>query len=257
MSSRIGQTFFALMGALALLSINVHCGAGAQVPRLVLSGRMSVLESARGRSVEQAAMASLTLPLDSAQSPSIGAETARLESALDAREPLSIDPRILDARTDEPSVESLVHAALASHRFDPGRATEARDRARLSALMPQLRVGVTRGTGWDLRTQQTSTSDSAVLANDDSWSVVGSATFRLDRLVFSPDETSLFAEERRLEELRLRLVREIVHVYYERLRLIWEERQGPSEPARLMEIAELEAMLNVWTDGAFQAGRGN
>ncbi len=256
MPSRIGQTFFALVGALALLSINVHCGAGAQVPRLVLSGRMSVLESARGRSVEQAAIASLALPLDSAQSPAIAADIASLESALDAREPLSIDPRILSARTDEPSVEDLVHAALGSRRFDPGRASEARERARLSALMPQLRVGVTRGTGWDLRTQQTSTSDSAVLANDDSWSVVGSATFRLDRLVFSPNETPLFVEERRLEELRLRLVREIVHAYYERLRLLWEEQQGPSQPARIVEIAELEAMLDVWTDGAFRAGRG-
>jgi len=252
MSSRIGQTFFALVGALALLSINVHCGAGAQVPRLVLSGRMSVLERQQGRQVEQAAMASLALPLDSVQS-AIGADAALLESALDAREPLAIDPRILEVRTDDPSVESLVHAALASHRFDPGRAAEARDRARLSGLMPQLRVSVRRGTGWDLRTQQTSTSDSAVLANDDSWSVVGSATFRLDRLVFTPDETSLFAEERRLEELRLRLVREIVHAYYERLRLLWEERQGPSQPARILEIAELEAMLDVWTDGAFTA----
>ena len=200
-------------------------------------------------------MASLTLPLDSAQVPSIDPGTASLESALDAREPLSIDPRILNARTNEPSVESLVRAALSSRRFDPGRATEARDRARLAGLMPQLRVGVRRGTGWDLRTQQTSTSDSAVLANDDSWSVVGTATFRLDRLIFTSEESSLFVEERRLEELRLRLVREIVHAYYERLRLIWEERQGPSQPARILEIAELEAMLDVWTDGAFQAGR--
>lgn len=255
MPSRTGQIFFALFGALALLSLNVHCGS-AQVPRLVLSGRMSVLEGPRGRHVEQAAMASLTLPLDSAQVPAIDPGTARMESALDAREPLSIDPRILDARTDEPSVESLVHAALASHRFDPGRATEARDRARLAGLMPQVRVGVRRGTGWDLRTQQTSTSDSAVLANDDSWSVVGTATFRLDRLIFTPEESSLFVEERRLEELRLRLVREIVHAYYERLRLLWEERQGPSQPARILEIAELEAMLDVWTEGAFQAARG-
>ena len=254
MPSRTGQIFFALFGALALLSLNVHCGS-AQVPRLVLSGRMSVLEGPRGRHMEQAAMASLTLPLDSAQVPSIDPGTASLESALDAREPLSIDPRILNARTNEPSVESLVRAALSSRRFDPGRATEARDRARLAGLMPQLRVGVRRGTGWDLRTQQTSTSDSAVLANDDSWSVVGTATFRLDRLIFTSEESSLFVEERRLEELRLRLVREIVHAYYERLRLIWEERQGPSQPARILEIAELEAMLDVWTDGAFQAGR--
>ena len=251
---RIGQLFFVGMASLALLFGNVHCSA-SQVPRLVLSGRMSILEGQHTRRADHAAMASLTLPLDTVQHPSVDPDEVHLEQALDARERLAFDPRVLEARTNEPSIESLVRAALASRRFDPGRATEARERARLSGLLPQLRVGLQRGSGWDMRTQQTSTSDSAVLANDDSWSVVGTATFELDRLIFAGEENQLFTEERRLEELRLRLVREIVHAYYARLALVWAERQGPSQPERIMEIAELGAMLDVWTEGAFSASR--
>jgi len=164
--------------------------------------------------------------------------------------------QLLTGYAGEPTIGQLVELALETSTLDPRRAREARERARLSGLLPVVRADLRRGSGWDLRTQQSATVDSAVLANDDSWSVVGSVTLRLDRLLFAREETSLLSEERRLEEARLRLVAELVRLYFERRRLQLErDRRGETDLATEARIAELGAVLDALTGGGLTAPR--
>lgn len=239
----------ALLTSLALaLAPSVGCAhVGLPPPRLVLAARLTT----RPTGQEGVASASLAIPLD--------ARVPRPEPAPATPEPVRLergDTSISDVDLftepyrDEPSIEALLAAALASSRLDPSRARDARERARLSGLLPIVRADVRRGSGWDLRTQQGTSVDTAILGSDDSWSVVGSVTLRLDRLVFAHEETSLLSEERRLEEARLRLVSEIVRLYHERRRLQRErDRRGSTDLATEARIAELGAMIDALTDG--------
>ena len=207
----------------------------------MLTGRYTTRADASGEGV---ALASLRVPLERAR-----------DAPVAAIEPIAVLPAAAVVLApgryrDEPSIESLLARALARRVLDPARAREARDRARLSGLLPILRADVRRGSGWDLRTQQGVTADTAVLASDDSWSVVGSVTFRLDRLLYAREESSLLTEERRLEEARLHLVTEIVRLYFERRRLQLErDRRGETDLVTEARIAELGAMLDALTDG--------
>lgn len=232
-----------LASLLVFLVVLAGC-AHAPVPRLVLAGRVT----ARGEHVELAGTASLRAPLDPPLPPPPRADGPMRSSGLLA---LPAHDALLTTRPGEPTVEEVLERVLASRALDPDRAAEARERARWSGLLPVLRADVRRGSGWDLRTQQGATSDTAILASDDSWSVIGSATLRLDRLLFAREETSLLAEERRLEEARLRLVSEVVRLYYERRRLQAErDARGETDLATEARIAELGAVLDALSGGA-------
>jgi hypothetical protein len=234
-------------------ALGVGC-AHAPVPRLVLAGRLT----ARGERVELAGTAMLRAPLEVPTPPTRGDEgpyglgPAGLPTGLPVLPP---DAARLATRPGEPDIEAVLERVLASGALDPARAADARERARWSGLLPILRADVRRGSGWDLRTQQSGASDTAILASDDSWSVIGSATLRLDRLVFAREETSLLAEERRLEEARLRLVSEVVRLYFERRRLQAErDARGETDLATEARIAELGAVLDALTGGALTDG---
>ena len=68
--------------------------------------------------------------------------------------------------------------------------------------------------------------------------------------LFAHEESSLLTEERRLEEARLRLVAEVVRLYFERRRLQLErDARGGSDLATEARIAELGAMLDALTGG--------
>jgi hypothetical protein len=234
-----------LSSSLALATSCAH--AGLPPPRLVLAARYT--EHASGTR-ESAASATLAVPLD-----------ARPRTTAPLPEPALAIP-IEDAQLferpyrGEPTIDEVLTHAMQSASFDPARARDARERARLSGLLPLVRADVRRGSGWDLRTQQGSALDGAVLASDDSWSVVGSVTLRLDRLLFAHEESSLLSEERRLEEARMRLVAEIVHLYHERRRLQLErDRRGQSDLPTEARIAELGAMLDVLSGGGMSQRR--
>jgi hypothetical protein len=230
-----------------VLSLNLALGisacahAGLPPPRLVVAARWT--GHARGAG-ESAASVSLAVPLET-----------RARARLPAPEPalaipLEDAPQLSAPYGDEPTIDEVLDHAMRSASFDPDRARDARERARLSGLLPLLRADVRRGSGWDLRTQQGSALDGAVLASDDSWSVVGSVTLRLDRLLFAHEESSLLSEERRLEEARMRLTSEIVRLYHERRRLQLErDRSGSTDLATEARIAELGAMLEVLSGG--------
>ena len=235
-----GRSFSRLL-SLAALVTSIGCAHGMPPPRLVLAARHT---RRAGGAHEEVATASLVVPLDR--------RAPRDPGALGDPPPLALEDAGLLERpyADEPTIDTLLAHALAGPAFDPSRASDARERARLSGLLPILRADVRRGSGWDLRTQQGASVDTAILASDDSWSVVGSMTLRLDRLLFAHEESSLLTEERRLEEARMHLVMEIVRLYHERRRLQLErDRRGQTDLPTEARIAELGAMLDALTNG--------
>jgi hypothetical protein len=168
----------------------------------------------------------------------------------------AVDPvalsRALAAFEDEPSAADVVGWALAASTLDPAAASDAIDRARFSALLPQLRVGVRRGLGWDWANRQTTTTDTSSLASGEDLSLIGTLIFRFDRLLAPSEETGLMRERRALEESRTTLAAQVIALYFERRRLQVEDRlTGATDLERAMRIAELSAMLDVLTRGRF------
>lgn len=152
----------------------------------------------------------------------------------------------------EPSVDAVVRAAMEAPQLDPDRAREAADRARLAGLLPQARADVRRGQVLDLGAAQSGSTDRTTWSTGDELAIAGSMTFHLDRLLFASEESSLMRERRHLEERRLEIVTQVVHLYFERRRLQLErDLGGRAEVAGEIRIAEAEALLDVFTNGAF------
>jgi hypothetical protein len=152
----------------------------------------------------------------------------------------------------EPSVDAVVQAAIDAPALDPERARDAAERARLAGLLPRLRAELRRGQGLDLSALQGTTGDRSVWSSDDSLSFAGSLTFQLDRLLFAGEEGSLMRERRQLEERRLEVVTQVVHLYFERRRLqVERDLAGTTEVAIEVRIVEAGALLDVFTNGAF------
>ncbi|MCS6857677.1 MAG: hypothetical protein NZM37_08195 [Sandaracinaceae bacterium] len=191
---------------------------------------------------EGAAMALLDAPLDHVARPaSVGLHSMHKRPAAH-REPMAF------LANSDPLLSELLRRLQSSSFFDPGRAREARERARWSGLLPILRADLRRGSGWDLRSRQGSL-ESVALTSDESWSLAGSLTFRLDRLLYASEESSLLIEERRLEEERLQWLNEIVRLYFEWKRLAESALNGSEEDTE--QIAEIQALLDVMTGGIF------
>jgi len=119
--------------------------------------------------------------------------------------------------------------------------------------VPTVRLGVRRGQGWDLSALTTEGSDRTNLSTDDELTLSADLTFRLDRLVFSAEEVPLLREERAQEAARIELIRAVIHLYFERRRLILErELEGGADLKRALRISEAAALLDGFTDGAFR-----
>ncbi len=162
----------------------------------------------------------------------------------------------LDRYRSEPSVERVVRAALATRARDPARARDAIDRARLRGLLPTARAGIRRGQAIDLR--GLTDIDGANVSTDDDLMVEGSVVFQLDRLIFAPEEVGLLRELRALEAEQLELVRAVVALYFERRRLQLErDLLHQRDLVRSMRILEAEALLDVFTAGAFTRMMGD
>lgn len=157
----------------------------------------------------------------------------------------------------EPTVDRVVAAALSVAEVLPERARDAARRARLSGWLPTARVGVRRGTGRDLAQQSTELLDRTNVSTDDTFSVDGVLVFRLDRLVFAREEVALLREERALAEERDSLMRDVVHLYFERRRLQLErDLLGQADTEHAVRIAEATALLDAFTRGAFSRSIG-
>lgn len=151
-----------------------------------------------------------------------------------------------------PSVDEVVRAALAEAALHPRRVEAAVRRARRAGLLPLLRVGVVRGHGVDLSARQSASSDQTSLRQGEDLRLEATLTFALDRLVYGVDEVAWSREARALESQRESLVRDVVTLYYRRLRLLVErELLGDESMENTIGIAECEALLQVFTGGTF------
>ncbi len=150
----------------------------------------------------------------------------------------------------EPTVERVVTLSLARAKKDPHAASSLATRARLRGLIPTLRLGIRRGQGQD-RADLT-TSDDVRYGTADDLSLQAWAPFDFGRLMFADEEVGILRDDRNAQGDIRELVRAIVGLYFERRRLQLEgDLQGNHTLAHAMRIAELTALLDAFTGGAF------
>ena len=153
----------------------------------------------------------------------------------------------------EPSVrEVLGMARRASGRLGPERTRELSRRARLSGLVPTLRLASRRGSKQDTTLSSTLSSDRTNASAGDDLTLEAGLTFELPRLVFASEEVRLLSVERWLVNDLRRFLEEVTHLYFQRQQLLRERAASAAPDAQLdVQIAELEALLDAFTDGAF------
>lgn len=161
--------------------------------------------------------------------------------------------RALRAYDREPRIGQLVEAALRLADADPDRARAMASRARMAGWVPALKLAVRRGLTRDLSESQTLETDRTNLSTDHDLVLEASLTFDLARLVFDHDEIALAREQRKAVQARADLARTVVALYFERRRLQLErDLLDGADLGRAVRIAELEALLDAFTDGAFR-----
>lgn len=157
----------------------------------------------------------------------------------------------------EPTVDEVRDAALRASGLQSRRDRAWAARARMSAVLPQVTLRVSRDVARDKGRSRSSTGTERldIDVNRDSL-LEARAVWNLDRLVF--DSVELSAARAALSESRERanLAAQVVALYYERRRaqlaLIW---QPPTTDAGRLEselaIREFTAALDALTDGEF------
>ena len=147
----------------------------------------------------------------------------------------------------EPSVEQVIAAALA--HAPAARADALASRARSAGWVPSVALRARRGQGVDL---SHALADEAQLSTDDDLTLEAALTFDLDRVVFRSEEVALARQAQAEADARAARVRNVIALYFERRRLQLErDLAGNADPRRAIRIAELDALLNVFTNGAF------
>lgn len=166
----------------------------------------------------------------------------------------SIDASVLEAAAraygHEPTVAEVVRAALDALETSPADARRARRRGRRSGLVPTLRVGATRARGIDLETDTNGAPTD--IAQDADLRIDGQLSFDLGRLVYGPDEIAWSRELRSIESVRETRARDVVELYFRRRRLqIERDFLCDCSTENALEIAQAQALLDVFTAGAF------
>ena len=175
----------------------------------------------------------------------------------------------------EPSVREVIAAMHA--RAGGGSAEALADRARLSGWVPTVGLKARRGQAVDLASS--SEEDALKLSTDDDLTLEAALTFDLARVVFAREEVAIARQQQAEREHESERVREVIALYFERRRLQVErdlflakaarEAPGPNDEtveanrpaggakladevlARTVRIAEIEALLDAFTGGAF------
>lgn len=161
--------------------------------------------------------------------------------------------RATTPRPTGPSARQLVHMVLrAARHLDADRIQALARRARLSGLMPTLRASSRRGLRQDLSSSSSSEVERLAAAVADDLSFEATLSFELPRLIFTPEEVRLLSVERWLAGDQRRLIEEAIRLYFQRRKLVLERERALTPDAELeIAIAELEALLDALTDGAF------
>ncbi|MDD9934680.1 MAG: hypothetical protein OXT09_13810, partial [Myxococcales bacterium] len=156
--------------------------------------------------------------------------------------------RALARYAHEPSVAELVAATERAQRTRDPAALAAR--ARAAGWVPRVTLRARRGQAVDLD----GAGDSLRLSTDDDLTLEAALVFELDRLVFRREETAIHRDARAARQLRMALVREVVALYHERRRLQLRRDLAPTRDVEIpLRIAEIEALLDIFTNGAFLA----
>lgn len=159
---------------------------------------------------------------------------------------------LLRTYSQEPKVEQVVAAALKAAQHDPAKYQAMAGRARLRGLLPHLDLGARRGQGIDLRWTPTEDLEAHRTTADDV-TLFATLRFDLDRLMFTGEEVSIAREARNARHAEQQLIRAVVHVYFLRRRLMLErDLLAGSSISQQLRISEAEALLDAFTDGAFQ-----
>jgi hypothetical protein len=156
-----------------------------------------------------------------------------------------------------PVVRRVVRAALAANGLgaDDSRLTHIATRARMSAVMPELRLRVVRGVDQSLRLLPTDADPYRTQATDGaSMLYEARATWRLDRLVFADEEIAVERLRAERGSERRKLLKAVLDAIgaYQRAKGAPEstvEERGDKE-ARL---AAAGATLDGLTDGAWSS----
>ena len=157
----------------------------------------------------------------------------------------------------EPSVRAVQRKALRHAGLSRPGITRARIRG--AAVLPEFRIGV------DLGRVQTSTSRQEAGSpvrlteradSDRAWTM--EARWRLQRLIFDPNELKLQAQSVRREELRAEILAQVTRLYFLRRRLQALEILQPARTvrralARRLSIQRLTGELDSLTGGWFSA----
>lgn len=150
----------------------------------------------------------------------------------------------------EPSAAQVVAAALRAADAAPDYFASLLRRARWRGLVPSLALGARRGQGVDLRTVVA--DDDTRFTSGDDLVLYATLRFELGRLLFADEEVMITREARAARTARLELARSVLHLYFVRRRLQLErDAIGRSGIARELRIAEIEALLDTFTNGAF------
>lgn len=238
---------------------------GTAAPPLWLS--IGALGGSGPNGIELRGMLTLGTSLDKlARAGRVGAERAKTQTDDEATE----ESTPVEERAERPSplvngalARGLVRAALATAR-ESERRRDLDDlalRARLSGLLPELRVRLAHALDQDQALSPTEYDPERVTASGGTslW-IEGRATFRLDRLVFADEEVAI----ERLRADRERAERALVT---ESLRALdrWQRARGHAADPALpddkrveaeLEAAAAEATLDVMTDGWFSGPAG-
>ncbi len=211
-----------------------------------------------------AAGITLHLPLDRvAKGPSPAeegpakAEALWQQASAEAREQ-GLREAAEEVRVSAEQIRGLLRAAWRAARLSPSeeRLGELASRARVSALLPELRLRMLRSNDQALRLTPTEGEDARVQTSGaSSMTYEARATFRLDRLIFADEEVAI--ERLRVErsQQRARLTREVLDAIG-----AWQKAHGKSREVALTsderaaaQIQEkmAEALLDGLTDGAW------
>lgn len=183
---------------------------------------------------------SLILPLACLVSPRIGEAQAAPQAEVVSRA--------------GPSVREVVRMALkAARHIDPARVELLVRRARLAGLMPTLRVATDRGLKQDQSSSSSIEVERLATAIADDLSFEAALTFDLSRLVFAPEEVRLLSVQRWLAGDQRKLTEEVVRLYFKRRKLVESTPEADDDDGaeRVLAIAEIEALLDALTDGAY------
>lgn len=166
--------------------------------------------------------------------------------------------RVLDHFRSEPNVSEVQKQATAYAAANPTLVDSWRARARKANWLPELRVVVSRDQSTDVDNTTTSgTGDPrASTGSDERLDLDLSLKWKLDKLVYNPDEVKLRRETVAASRQRDVLVAEVTKLYFERRRaqvriLLDEHLDVEARVKQELKVAELTAYLDGLTGGWF------